>query len=62
MLMSNADISNLTYGILVDRLESKGHWKIDLDVSELFKGEWTKAIELRSEYLRGARDIKLQDL
>jgi membrane protein len=60
--MPAEDISNLTYGILVDRLESKGHWKIDLDVSELFKGEWTKAIELRSEYLRGARDIKLQDL
>jgi membrane protein len=60
--MPAEDISNLTYGVLVDRLESKGHWKIDLDVSELFKGEWTKAIELRSEYLRGARDIKLQDL
>ena len=30
--MPAEDISNLTYGILVDRLESKGHWKIDLDV------------------------------
>ena len=47
---------------MVDRLESKGRWKIDLDVSELFNGEWAKAMELRSEYLRGARDIKLQDL
>ena len=60
--MPAEDINNLTYGVLVDRMESKGHWKIDLDVSELFKGEWTKAIELRSEYLRGARDIKLKDL
>ena len=60
--MPAEDINNLTYGVLVDRMESKGQWKIDLDVSKLFEGEWTKAIELRSVYLRGARDIKLQDL
>ena len=60
--MPAEDINNLTYGVLVDRMESKGRWKIALDVSELFKGEWAKAMELRSEYLRGARDIKLQDL
>ena len=60
--MPAEDIHNLTYGVLVDRMESKGKWKIDLDVSELFEGEWAKAIELRSEYLRGARDIKLQEL
>ena len=60
--MPAEDISHMTYGMMVDRLESKGRWKIELDVSELFKGQWAKAIELRSEYLRGARDIKLQDL
>ena len=60
--MPAEDINNLTYGVLVDRMESKGQWKIDLDVSKLFEGEWTKVIELRSVYLRGARDIKLQDL
>ena len=60
--MPAEDISNLTYGVLVDRMESKGKWKIDLEVSELFKGQWAKAMELRSEYLRGARVIKLQDL
>jgi membrane protein len=60
--MPAEDISHMTYGMMVDRLESKGRWKIELDVSELFKGEWAKAIELRREYLRGARNIKLQDL
>ena len=60
--MPAEDISNLTFGVLVDRLESKGKWKIDLNVSELFKGKWSEAMELRAEYLRGARDIKLQDL
>jgi membrane protein len=60
--MPAEDINNLTFGMMVDRLESKGRWKIDLDVSELFKGEWAKAMELRSEYLHSARDIKLHDL
>ena len=60
--MPAEDINNLTYGVMVDRLESKGRWKINLDVSEMFTGKWARAMELRSEYLRGARDIKLQDL
>ena len=60
--MPAEDISNMTFGTMIDRLESKGRWKIDLDVSELFKGKWAEAMELRSEYLRSARDIKLQDL
>ena len=56
------DIRNLTLGTMVDRLESYGNWKIDLDVSELFSSEWGKALELRSIYLRDARNILLQDL
>ncbi len=60
--MPAEDINNLTYGVMVDRLESKGRWKINLDVSEMFTGKWARAMELRSEYLRGARNIKLQDL
>jgi membrane protein len=60
--MPAEDISNMTFGMMIDRLESKGRWKINLDVSELFKGKWAEAMELRSDYLRGARDIKLQDL
>ena len=60
-------VNDLLYELIDAKLliEISGDEKgetIDLDVSELFKGEWTKAIELRSEYLRGARDIKLQDL
>jgi membrane protein len=60
--MPAEDINNLTYGVMVDRLESKGRWKINLDVSEMFTGKWARVMELRSGYLRGARDIKLQDL
>ena len=47
---------------MIDRLESQGQWKIDLDISELLSGQWAKAIELRSNYLREARGVLLQDL
>ena len=56
------DISNLTLGVMIDRLESYGEWKLDLDVSYLFSEQWKSAMEQRSNYLRSLRDIKLQDL
>ena len=60
--MPSEDIRNLTLGVMVDRLESFGQWKIDVDVSALFTDRWTRALELRSNYLRQAREIPLQDL
>lgn len=60
--MPAEDIKNLTLGAMVDRLESHGSWKIDLDVSELFSEKWSRAMELRSNYLHNARNILLQDL
>ncbi|MCR5513804.1 MAG: YihY/virulence factor BrkB family protein [Prevotella sp.] len=60
--MPAEDIKNLTLGTMIDRLESYGQWKIDLDVSELFSEQWGKAMELRSMYLRDSRQIPVQDL
>ncbi len=60
--MPAEDLDNLTLGLMVDRLESKGCWKIDLDVSNLLSERWSHALELRSSYLREARHILLQDL
>jgi len=60
--MPAEDISNLSVGVMTDRLESYGRWKIALDVSELMSEKWAKAIELRSNYLREERQILLQDL
>jgi len=60
--MPAEDINNLSLGTMIDRLESRGQWKIDLDVSELLTGEWGKAMETRSNYLRDSRSILLQDL
>ena len=60
--MPSEDIKNLTVGVMIDRLESYGKWKIDLDVSELFSPQWAQAVEMRGTYLRQTRQILLQDL
>lgn len=60
--MPAEDINNLTLGRMVERLESRGEWKIDLDLASQFTPQWSKAIDLRSNYLHALRDIKLQDL
>ncbi len=60
--MPSEDSQNLSLGVMIDRLESQGRWKIDLDVSEVFSSEWGKAIEMRSTYLKNTRNILLKDL
>ncbi len=60
--MPAEDLRNMTLGTMIDRLESNGKWKIDLDVSQFFSAEWAKAMELRTSYLRSARDIALKQL
>jgi membrane protein len=56
------DTQNLTLGTMIDRLESRGQWKIDLDISKHFTGRWPEALELRSNYLKDSRNILLQEL
>ena len=60
--MPALDLTCLTLGMMIDRLESKGQWKIELDVSNLFTKEWARGIEIRSKYLHEARNIQLKDL
>ena len=60
--MPAEDISNLTLGTMIDRLEARGQWKIDFDVRSRFTPEWSKSIEIRSRYLNDMRSIKLQEL
>jgi membrane protein len=56
------DTQKLTLGTMIDRLESRGQWKIDLDISKHFTGRWPEALELRSNYLKDSRNILLQEL
>ncbi len=60
--MPAEDLRNLSLGVMIDRLESMGRWKIDLDVSELFSAQWAKAMERRMYYLHSLHDVALQDL
>ena len=60
--MPAEDLKNLSVGTMIDRLESQGTWKVDLDISELVAPEWTKALKYRSEYLHNLRSIPLQEL
>ena len=60
--MPAEDVSRMTLGLMIDRLESQGKWKIDLDLSKLLAGEWGRVIEVRSAYLRDARTVLLKDL
>ena len=55
-------LDNLSVGTMIDRLESRGQWKIDLDISKHFTERWAEALEMRSNYLKDSRNILLQDL
>ncbi len=60
--MPAEDIKNMTVGTLIDRLESRGTWKIDLDMSQMLTDEWKKALNARAIYLKDCQKIRLQDL
>lgn len=56
------DISRLTYGALVDRLESKGKWDIDTDTSRFYNKNWKRMNDMRDKYINDLNDIELADL
>ena len=60
--MPAEDLQNMTLGTMIDRLEARGQWKIDLDFRELLGEEWKKVLKLRNGYLREARSISLREL
>ena len=60
--MPAEDLANMTLGTMIDRLEAKGQWKIDLDMSKLGGSQWPKAIQMRINYLNEMRHVQLQDL
>lgn len=60
--MPAESLSNLSLGVMLDRLESRGKWKLHIDVSELFSSEWGKAVGERMKYLHNLREISLENL
>ena len=56
------DLPRMTLGNMVDRLEAQGCWKIDFSVNKQLNQQWLRAIRLRSDYLKSARNIPLVEL
>ena len=55
-------IERLSVGTLVDRLESKGRWPIEIDMALLDSDNWRRIIAMRSEYLERQRSVLLKDM
>jgi membrane protein len=55
-------LSNLSVGVMVDRLESLGEWNLDINLREFTSVNWGRAYNLHSEYLKELRNILLIDL
>ena len=56
------NINTLSYGMLIDRLEAKGKWKINLPLQPHYNDSWERVLTVRMDYLRNARNILLKDL
>lgn len=56
------NVNNLSLGVMIDRLESSGTWKIELPLEKHYNQNWSRALELRRTYLKDSREILLKDL
>lgn len=55
-------LDNLSVGVMADRLEAQGSWRIDLPLGNLLSDEWMRVVDTRSRYLKNLRDIRLENL
>lgn len=53
--------SQLSLGMMIDRIESLGRWQLDWNRCNLDKKVWAEAIAARSNYLRQSRKMLLRD-
>ena len=62
VFVPSESLENLSVGVMIDRLEAQGKWQFDLNVSELLSDEWLKVVEMRTLYLKSARDMRFEAL
>ncbi len=55
-------LDNLNLGVMIDRLEAQGKWKIDLPIGYLLDKNWVKIFDIRSNYLKSMHSVRLEDL
>ena len=54
--------SHLSVGLMIDRLEARGHWKLDVDLDKLDASVLKRTIMMRKQYLEGQRTILFKDV
>lgn len=52
---------HLSLGLMIDRMEAFGRWNISLPSEQMKTDCWRKAIAMRSEYLKMAKEMKIRD-
>lgn len=55
-------LTRLSVGALIDRLESRGKWTMDIDLHIFNAEKWKQILTSRHEYLESQRGILLKDL
>ena len=61
--MPSIDISNMTVGRMVEKLENGGNWSLDeVGLDALAKYQWLRIRQIREEYLRNLSDVRVADL
>ena len=55
-------LDNLNVGVMIDRLESRGKWQIDLPIRQFMNERWIDALNSRSDYLKSMRKLRLEEL
>ncbi len=60
--MPAESIENLSMGVMIDRLEAQGNWRLNVPIDRMNKEQWRQLIKMRSNYLRDTRSIMLKDL
>ena len=60
--MPAMSLSNLSLGMMLDRLESRGQCKLNLKVNNQFSSEWGRAVGERLDFLRRLRHIPMDKL
>ncbi len=60
--MPAESIDNISLGVMIDRLESQGKWRLKVPLNDINKELWVHALKMRSNYLQDTRSILLKDL
>lgn len=56
------NVERLSVGVMIDRLEANGKWRLSLPLDKHHGPQWSRLLEIRSDYLKNARQIMLKDL